>query len=83
MLSTINNKLTRFELLSQQMQELFIQQQQQLKQQATLQQMAKVTVTLPVLEQHLKSMENRMTGHFERLMHQQSQRERILKTYIY
>ncbi|XP_014769268.1 enhancer of mRNA-decapping protein 4 isoform X2 [Octopus bimaculoides] len=75
MLSTINNKLTRFELLSQQMQELFIQQQQQLKQQAALQQMAKVAVTLPVLEQHLKSMENRMTGHFERLMHQQSQRE--------
>ncbi|GAB1597861.1 enhancer of mRNA-decapping protein 4-like isoform X3 [Argonauta hians] len=75
MLSTVNSKLTRFEVLSQQMQELFMQQQQQLKQQAALQQMAKVTVTLPILEQHLKNMENRMAGHFERLMHQQSQRE--------
>lgn len=72
-LKCLCSQLAQYELMSQQLREQLLQQQ--LKQQAAMQQAAKVNVTLPMLEQHLKSMENRIATNFERVMHQQSQRE--------
>lgn len=79
-LKCLCSQLAQYELMSQQLREQLLQQQ--LKQQAAMQQAAKVNVTLPMLEQHLKSMENRIATNFERVMHQQSQRERILLSYF-
>ena len=75
-LKCLCSQLAQYDIMSQQLQEQMLEHQ--LKQQAAMQQAVKVNVTLPILEQHLKTMENRISTNFERIIHQHSQRERIL-----